>query len=151
MSMFPFPSRWQWWRAPGYLHLVEALEEHVEDYDQPFRGILRNRGRRIRLALNLRTGVLVLLNLSLLGTALAWGARVVPGLAEARYWIRVAGSLTGLTAATTVAYLLLVRYLGQLQADLLAIMLLGGPGGPTIGEEERQRLARFEQSGKDRG
>lgn len=150
--MFPFASRWRWWSSPGYLHLVEAIESHIDEFEDPFRKVLRNRARRIRIALNVRLVVLVLLNIGLVATGLAWAARVLPGLAEAQGWLTtLAGSLTGISVVLTLVFLLVSRYLGQLQADVVASMVLGTPGGPYIGEEEREAVAALEDESPRQG
>lgn len=151
--MFPFESRWRWWTSPGYLHLVEAVEDRLDDFQEPFRAILSNRAKRMKIALNARLAVLVLLNIGIAASALVWAARFgVPGLAEARGWLdTVARSLTGFSVALTVVFLLISRYLGQLQADLLASMVLGSPGATWMSEQEQARLERLERRAEEKG
>lgn len=124
--MFPFHSRWEWYAKTGYLHLVEAIEDHLKDFASPYSEVLERRADGIRYALKVRLVVLVLLNIGLVVTAAAWIASVVPGVGELRELIqRLARLTTGLTFVFTGLFVLISRYLGQLQADIIAAIALG--------------------------
>lgn len=138
--MFPYHSRLTWHARTGYLHLVEAIEDHTKDFTSPFSEILERRADRIRAGLKVRLGVLVLLNLGLLATGFAWIATILPVATEVRELVQsIAQALTGVSILLTGAFLVISRYLGQLQADIVAAMALG-TGWPPGSDFQAQRL-----------
>lgn len=131
--MFPYESWFAWHSKTGYLHLVEAIEDQTDRFAEPYQGVLERRARRMRAGVTIRGVVLVFLNLGLLATAIAWIASVLPGLADLRAFVsQLARALTGISLLFTGLFVLITRYLGQLQADMVAAMALGtgGPGDP---------------------
>jgi hypothetical protein len=124
--MFPFESRWSWHAKTGYLHLVEAIDGHTDRFAQPYRKILEKRAARLRVAVTARAVAFVLLNVGLIATGVTWIASVLPALAEFEGLVRrMARALTGFSVLMTVTLLLLLRYLGQVQADIIAAIALG--------------------------
>lgn len=124
--MFPFDSRFSWHTKTGYLHLVEAIKGHTDRFAEPYQTVLQARAKRTRWAVTLRGVVLVLLNLGLIATGVAWLATVLPILADIRSVVGTfARALTGLSLLLSGMFLLITRYLGQLQADIVAAMALG--------------------------
>lgn len=138
--MFPFHSRLGWHAKTGYLHLVEAIEDHMQDFASPYSEILEERADRIRVGVTVRFFVIVLLNIGFVVTAAAWIASVVPALEELREVIqRLARLTTGITFVFTAAFLVISRYLGQLQADIIAAIALG-TGWQEDSPAHRQKL-----------
>lgn len=138
--MFPYHTSLGWHAKTGYLHLVEAIDDHMQDFASPYSEVLEKRADRIRLAVRVRLIVLIFLNIGFVVTAAAWIASVVPALADARELVQqVARLTTGLTFLFTGAFLVLSRYLGQLQADVVAAMALG-TGWQEEGPAEREQL-----------
>ncbi len=151
-AMFPFESRWRWLFSTGYLHLVEAIREHMESFEEPFDEILRDRAKKTERALRVRAGVMVLLNLGLIATTIAWVSRFVPILGDVETVAStLAASLTGLSLLMTALYLVISRYLGQLQADMISSMALGTSIGAQLAPEELARLRKLEAEAQDRG
>lgn len=138
--MFPYHSRFWWHARTGYLHLVEAIDDHMHDFASPYSEVLEKRADRLRVAVRVRLIVLIFLNVGFVVTSAAWIASVVPGLAEARALVQqVARLTTGLTFVFTGAFLILSRYLGQLQADIIAAIALG-TGWKEEGPAQREKL-----------
>lgn len=150
--MFPFESRWRWLFSTGYLHVVEAIREHTNEFREPYRQILEDRADRIKRTLRLRVAVILLLNLGIITTILAWAAQFFPALSGIRSLVNtVAGSFAGLSLVLTGVFLLITRYLGQLQADIISSMALGTPSGPILDEQARARLDELEAKAQRRG
>lgn len=139
-AMFPFHSRLGWHAKTGYLHLVEAIDDHMHDFASPYSEILEKRADRLRFAVRIRLFFIVLLNVGFIVTAAAWIASVVPAFEEAREAVQQLARLTtGITFAFTGAFLVLSRYLGQLQADIIAAIALG-TGWQEEGPAQREKL-----------
>lgn len=133
--MFPFESRWAWLRHPGYLHLVEAIESSIDRYEEPYRTILKRRAGQLQFGVRVRGVVLFFLNIGLLATAFAWLGTVVPIAGEVKALVEtIAKALTGFSLLLTALFVIMSRFLGQLQADVIASMALG-TGGPIPGAE----------------
>lgn len=143
--MFPFQSRWQWLLNSGYAHIVEATEDQIDLFQDPYKDILEDRAKKMERALRARGVVLVLVNLGIIAAVVAWFALFVPeaGRLEALF-STLAGSLTGISIVFTALWLLLTRYLGQLQADMIASMALGTPGSRQLEAGEEQSVKRVE-------
>lgn len=150
--MFPFESRWRWVLKTGYLHLAEAIEDRLDVFHEPYRSILKSRAKGLQVAVSARALILVLLNVGVVVMIAAWVAALFPELGWARAWLStLAGSLTGLSLLFTVFFLLITRYLGQLQADVIACMALGTPGAPELNAEEQDRLRDIEARSNQAG
>ena len=119
--MYPFESRLRWHLSDRAGHLVAAfrLQGHVHD------SLVEERVRSLARASRIRGIVLALLYLGLVGTAVAALARYLPAASTAEAildrTLAVVGSLAGVL---TVLALALTRLLGQLEADLLMLLLL---------------------------
>jgi hypothetical protein len=124
--MFPFENRREWHSKTGYLHLVEAIEGHTDRLAEPYREILDRRAARLRVAVTARAVLFALINIGLIATGVAWVASVLPVASELGTLVRhIARAMTGVSVILTVFLLVLLRYLGQLQADIVAAIALG--------------------------
>jgi len=138
--MFPFHSRLRWHAKTGYLHLVEAIDDHLQDVASPYSEILEKRADRLRVAVRVRFVVIILLNIGLVVTAAACIASVIPALEELRGVIqRMARLTTGITFVFTGLFVIITRYLGQLQADVSAAVALG-TGWQEESQAQREKL-----------
>lgn len=143
--MFPYDRWWHWYIGGRHAHLIEATEEHLDTFHEPYRSVLKDRAVRMRWALKARLFVMVLLNLGLIATAVAWLATVVEGLADLESGLKQVASVAGAsTLALTGLWLLATRYLGQLEADMVASMTLGSPGAPAPSAEDRLEIEALE-------
>ncbi|PSG97766.1 hypothetical protein BRD56_03780 [Thermoplasmatales archaeon SW_10_69_26] len=138
--MFPFHSRLGWHAKTGYLHLVEAIDDHMQDFASPYSEVLEQRAESLRLAVRVRLFVILLLNIGFIVTAAAWIASVLPPLAGVRELTqRLARATTGITVVFTGLFVIISRYLGQLQADIIAAIALG-TGWQEDSAAQRQKL-----------
>ncbi len=143
--MFPYDNWWRWYIGGRHAHLIEATEEHLDVFQDPYRSVLKDRAGRMRWALKVRLFFMVLLNLGLIATAAAWVATFVEGMAEIEAGLKQVASIAGAgTLLLTGLWLLATRYLGQLEADMVASMTLGSPGGPPPSERERLKIEALE-------
>lgn len=149
--MFPFESRWRWVLHSGYLHLVEAIEERMDLFHEPYRSILERRARGLRVAVSARTVVLVLLNIGIIARIATEVLAFLPAVETTGTISAIATSLTALSLVFTGLFLLLSRYLGQLQADAVACMALGTPGAPPVDASEEERLRGLEDDSSGGG
>ncbi len=149
--MFPYESRWGWLTRTGYLHLAEAIAEKSHAFQQPYQSVLERRAQGIRVALKVRLVVIVLLNLGILMSVLASAAQVFPALGEAQGLLApVAGLVSGIVVvALTMMYFLIARYLGQLQADIIACLALGTPCMPELPDGEKDEVREVERRAQE--
>ena len=144
-TMFPFERRWQWFARNRYAHLFTAIHGHLEDFHEPYRSVLRDRARKMRVAMPVRTALVFLLNIGILATTAA-GVLNVLGLLEP--FQPLLTSIARASAGTSLAFLALVllatRYLGQLEADMVAAMALGAPGNPVPDDTVRSKVIGLE-------
>jgi hypothetical protein len=119
--VYPFDSRLRWHLSDRAGHLVAAFRLHGGVNDS----LVQERIRSLARASRARGIVLALLYLGLAGTAVAALARLFPAAATAEALLdrtlAITGSLAGLF---TLLALVLTRLLGQLEADLLMLLLL---------------------------
>jgi hypothetical protein len=121
--VYPFETRLQWLYNSSYSHLLHALELNPHGRDS----LLQERAASLRRWDRVRTGVMVLLYLGVLGAVVAYLGNFIPGLDEATplvsALIRLVGALTGLL---TLVYLFLTRLLDQLETDIYMILASSG-------------------------
>lgn len=131
--------------------MVEAIEERMNLFHEPYRSILERRARGLRVAVSARTVVLVLLNIGIIARIATEVIAYLPAWEPAGVISTVATSLTAFSLVFTGLFLLLSRYLGQLQANVIACMALGTPGAPPLDQEEEKRLRGIEKRASEAG
>ncbi len=124
--MYPFQSRARWLVANRYLHLIEALERQFGADKVEAHPILGSRVRSIRNLLRVRSAVFLLLYMHLIAASASVLLRRIP---ESEAAISALNSIAALTSALAfvlaAAILLLGRFLGQHEIDILAYLALG--------------------------
>lgn len=124
--MYPYRSRPAWFLGNRYAHLIKALDQRRGLQDS----VLESRVEAMRLWNRVRFFVLVLLSLGLAATVAARVARLMPAFETAVEALNsVATTGSALSGILTVAYLFVLRLLGQLEADILTILTLARPAG----------------------
>jgi hypothetical protein len=120
--MYPYRTRLQWFIFGRYAHLIEGISRR--------RGELQDSvldARLVDLAWwnRVRFVTLILLSLGLIATMGAYIARAIPAWETAQSLIERIAALSGASAGfLTLAYLFLTRLLSQIEADILAILML---------------------------
>ncbi len=124
--MFPFESSWRWYWKTGYLHLVEAVEDNLDEFEEPYRSILEKRAKGLKVAVAARATIIGLVVVATLLAALGGAAALLPGWA-AQYGVAaiVTAVLALVVTFSSIFFIIVSRFLGQLQADVLACMALG--------------------------
>ena len=113
-----------WILGNRYAHLIKALDQRRGQQDT----ILESRVEAMRLWNRVRFFVLLLLSLGLAATVSASIARLMPAFETAVEALNsVATTASALSGILTVAYLFVLRLLGQLEADILMILTLERP------------------------
>lgn len=120
--MYPYRSRLSWLMGSRYGHLVRALDHRRRQLQD---STLEVRVDAMRFWNRVHAAVLILLSLGLAASVVGWIARLLPSFdpaAEAAVALtRIAGLVSG---ALTLVYLFVNRLLGQLEADILAILTI---------------------------
>ena len=121
VDVYPYRSRLRWFLGNRYAHLIRALDQRRNIQDS----VLEARIDAMRWWNQVRFIVLVLLSLGLAAAAGAWIVRVMPAFETAVEAVtRVAAFASAASGVLTLAYLFVLRLLGQLEADILAILTL---------------------------
>ena len=119
--MYPYRNRMRWIVAGRYAHLLKALDRRRNLQDS----VLEARLEAMRVWGRVRMVVIILLSIGLLATTVAWIARFMPAFeAAVEAIVRIATTASYLSGALTLTYLFLTRLLGQLEADILALLAL---------------------------
>lgn len=124
--MFPYEGRLEWHFSHPALHLVHAVETRLDWFAEPFRFTAVQRARHLRRALKVRLLFLALLSPTVIATVLGLVVRVLPAFEDV---IRVLDQLLSIAGALSlvfgVLFLLVNRYAGQLERDLIACLAVG--------------------------
>ncbi len=123
--MYPFRNRARWLVANRYLHLIEALEQDLGPKVVDQHPMLGKRVRSIRNLLRVRNAVFLLLYMHLVAASASVLLARVP---ESEGAISLLNSVAALTSALAfvlaAALLLLGRFLGQHEMDILTYLIL---------------------------
>lgn len=118
--MYPYRTRSRWLLSSRYGHLVRALDKRPRSLQDT---TLEARVAAMRFWNRIHAVVIVLLSIGLAGALAAWVARVLPAFDPAAEAVDQLTVITGTASGVlTLAYLFVTRLLGQLEADILAIL-----------------------------
>ena len=120
-GVYPYRNRWRWFAFGRYSHLIRALRDRplaVQDT------ILEKRLASLRGWNSLRFVVSIFISFGVLATVLGAIARILPGGLDDRLVKDAVTFSTALTTLLALAYGFLTRLLGQLEIDVLTILLV---------------------------
>lgn len=117
-DMYPFPNRFKWLIADRQLHLAEGAGPAAAQDT-----LLMERLNALRRWARIRGILTTLLSLGIIASVSTYVTSVVDGLSLASEALRTAAAIAGaFTGVLTLAFLLVTRALGQLEADAIALM-----------------------------
>jgi hypothetical protein len=117
--VYPFRSRSGWLAASRYKHVLKAFSQHP-----PSDSLVQERLQSLARWGRLRAFVAVLLYLGILASLVSLFAHLLPALQGASDVLQGAAAFAGtFTGLFTVAFLFLTRLLGQIEADILTLLL----------------------------
>lgn len=120
-GMYPYRTRTRWLLSGRYAHLVQAVDAHRTGLQDT---ILEHRVRALKHWNTVRVALLVLLSIGVAAAILSSVAQSIPGgIADDVVGGLVAAS-TALAGVLTLATFFVTRLLGQLEIDILALLLL---------------------------
>lgn len=121
-GVYPYRERTTWILKGRYAHLVKALDNRRRPVQD---SVLEARVEAMRFWNRLRAGVIVLLSIGIAAAVAAWVASYMPTFDTALDAInRVTAAASAASGLLTLAYLFLTRLLGQIEADILAILTI---------------------------
>lgn len=124
--VFPYERRMRWHLAHPTLHLIEATRTQLASLDAPYRAVAEARADTIPHWLKIRLALLLLLSPSLLATVSGAFLRILPLSADASDLVGLVVSVAGAAALLLgLAFLLVNRFIDQLEKDLIACLALG--------------------------
>lgn len=123
--MHPYRNRLQWnLRAPAE-HLIDGLEPVVDQLPSDIKRRFLAASRDVRRTLKIRLGVLILLYIGIISSAITWITQLIPTFQVFLDLLRpLAQILSGISVLFLLVTLLLQRRIGQLEADLVAICIV---------------------------
>ncbi len=125
--MYPYRTRMAWLLGNRYAHLIRALNQRRGLQDT----VLEARVEAMRFWNQVRFMVLLLLSIGIAAAAATWLAQYVPAFERAVETLSsIAKTISLISGVVTLAYLFVLRLLGQLEADILAILTLDRPSKP---------------------
>lgn len=105
-----------------FAHLVKALDQRNGG---PQDSILERRTEAMRIWNRARFLVLTFLSIGIAATVAGWIAQFLPVFDTAADAVsRLTATASAFSGVLTLAYIFLTRYLGQLEVDILTILLL---------------------------
>ena len=117
-----------WLLGSRYGHLVRALDHRRRQLQD---STLEARADAMRFWNRVHAAVLILLSVGLAAAAAAWIAKVLPSFEAAAEAVDRLAFVTSVSSgALTLVYLFVNRLLGQLEADILAILTIDFERGP---------------------
>lgn len=125
LAVYPYRTRVAWLVGNRYAHFIRALDQRRSIQDS----VLEARVDAMRFWNQVRFFVLILLSLGLGAAGGAWIVRFMPAFEAAVEVVgTVAATASYISGALTLAYLFVLRLLGQLEADILTILTLRDDG-----------------------
>jgi hypothetical protein len=119
--MYPYPDGLRWLIAGRYSHLVKSITDRRPQLVHP---TLRRRVRILRRWNTIRFAVSVLLSIGIIATVVSAVVNYLPGASDVlRTLVAISTAFTGIL---TVTYLFLTRLLGQVEIDILTLLMLEG-------------------------
>lgn len=119
--MYPYRSRARWLLSGRYAHLVQAVHSRPPGIQDT---ILEHRVQALHHWNTVRLALFVLLSIGLAAAILSGVARVLPGGIDDQVVSGLVAASTALAGALTVATFLVTRLLGQLEIDILTLVIL---------------------------
>ena len=120
--VYPFGNLLRWLTASRYRHLIQAYERRADRFQDT---LVQSRIDTMRRWDRIRAFASFLLYLSLAATIAAWIARFLPRLADAtELFGRLAALASTFTGIITLVFLFLTRLLGQLEMDILTMLII---------------------------
>lgn len=119
--MYPYRARTRWLLSGRYAHLVKAVNSRRTGLQDT---ILERRIEAVKRWNTVRTALLVLLSIGVVAALLSGLAQALPGgIADPIVNGLIAAS-TGLAGVLTLATLFVTRLLGQLEINILTLLIL---------------------------
>lgn len=119
--MYPFRTRTRWLVSGRYAHLAQAVNARRSGLQDT---ILEHRLQALRSWNTVRMALLVLLSVGVVATILSSVAQVLPGGIADHVVSGLVAASTTLTSVLTLATLFVTRLLGQLEIDILTLVML---------------------------
>lgn len=125
--VYPFDNRRQWILKNRFNHYTEATRDHLHGFPEPYRSVLHRRATSMERWARVRAVLFLLLNLGVVSTATAAILSQIPAADALQNILQpVLRWLGSLTALFGLLFLITMRILGQLEADLVSAMAIGG-------------------------
>jgi hypothetical protein len=120
--VYPYRNRVRWFFASRYAHLVHALDKRRRPLQDT---TLEARTEAMRFWNRIHWMVLLLLSVGVAAVIASWVTRFIPAFDAAAEAIdRGTTAASALSGALTLVYLFVTRLLGQIEADILAILTI---------------------------
>jgi hypothetical protein len=111
----------RWLVSGRYSHLAQAVDAHRPELQDT---ILEHRIQAMRKWNTVRIALLVLLSVGVVAAILSGIAHALPGGIAAHVVNGIVAASTALTGILTLATLIVTRILGQLEIDILTLVML---------------------------
>lgn len=134
--MFPYRNRFQWVRNNRQAHFIEITHDHLHRVQEPYQAVAALRTAAMRKWLKVRAVLFALLYFGLIASVAGFILDQLPDAPFLEASLDLVNSIARtLTGVFTVALALVIRYIGQLEADIIGCLAVGteppaleGPG-----------------------
>lgn len=135
--MFPFENRFQWIWNNRQVHFIEITHDHLDRVQEPYQAVVALRTAAMRRWLRIRAVLFALLYFGLIASVAGWVLDRIPDVPFLRDSLDIINSIARtLTGVFTVAVILVLRYIGQLEADIIGCLAVGTLPPDEIAETE---------------
>lgn len=125
--MYPFDTKWRWLVKNRFRHYTRATRDHLGQFPEPYRTVLRARAAAMERWATIRAVFFTLMNLGIVSTAATLLLDLLPTTAGVETVLQgLLGWLGSLTALFALLFFVSMRVLGQLEADLVSALAVGG-------------------------